>query len=390
MIGERLTQLRLARNLTLEALSAKIGGVVTKQALSKYEQNQSQPSPTVLTRLSAALGVKANYFLAPPQITVKFLAYRKASSLLEREKNRVKSIVTECLEDSIRVQALIGQSKEDIVPWNKLAISSLEDTEQQAIHLRALWDLGSSPINDVVETLEEHRLCVLTIEADEKFDGISALGYDASGEILAGAIVSRQDIPGERQRLNLSHELGHLVLKVPDTIDEEQAAFRFASAFLVPAEKLIEAIGTKRSYVHISELFGLKKRFGISVQAILRRMLELGIINETYYRRWCIYLSKAGWKKHEPHELESEEPKWLSRNLSRLVAEGAISKEEAERMLGVGINVDEFANIDRRGAFLKLSLDKRRQLLAGQVELLSEYYETEAEELVAEDAVNDY
>ena len=35
MIGERLTQLRLARNLTLDALSAKMGGIVTKQALVK-------------------------------------------------------------------------------------------------------------------------------------------------------------------------------------------------------------------------------------------------------------------------------------------------------------------------------------------------------------------
>ena len=60
MIGERLIQLRLAQNLTLDALAEKMGGIVTKQALSKYEQNQAQPSPIVLTKLSAALGVKAS------------------------------------------------------------------------------------------------------------------------------------------------------------------------------------------------------------------------------------------------------------------------------------------------------------------------------------------
>ncbi len=76
MIGERLTQLRLARNLTLDALSAKMGGIVTKQALSKYEQSQAQPSPLVLTKLSAALGVKANYFLSTKQIDLKLVAYR--------------------------------------------------------------------------------------------------------------------------------------------------------------------------------------------------------------------------------------------------------------------------------------------------------------------------
>jgi Zn-dependent peptidase ImmA (M78 family)/transcriptional regulator with XRE-family HTH domain len=390
MIGERLAQLRLARNLTLDALSAKMGGIVTKQALSKYEQNQAQPSPLVLTKLSAALGVKANYFLSPPQITVKFVAYRKATSLLPREKARVESVVTQCLEDRIRVQTLIGQIKTDVLPWNELAISSLEDTERQASHMRKLWELGSSPISDVVGTFEEHQLCVLSIEADEKFDGMSALGYDTSGNILAGAIVSRQDVPGERQRLNLTHELGHLVLKVPESIDEEKAAFRFGSAFLAPAERLVREVGAKRSYIHISELLILKKQFGISIQALLHRMLELGIINDSYYRRWCVYINKTGWKKQEPDELVRETPQWLTRNLSRLVGEGAMAREEAERMLGTGIDVEEPTNIVQRHAFLKLPMDKRRQMLADQAKLLSGYYEKEAEYLTSEDLINDY
>ena len=390
MIGERLVQLRLARNLTLDALSAKIGGIVTKQALSKYEQNQAQPSPLVLTKLSAALGVKASYFLSPPQIVVKFVAYRKAISLLPREKARVESVVTQCLEDRIRVQTLIGQMKTDVLPWNELAISSLEDTERQASHMRTLWELGASPISDVVGTFEEHRLCVLSIEADQKFDGMSALGYDTSGNILAGAIVSRQDVPGERQRLNLTHELGHLVLKVPENIDEEKAAFRFGSAFLAPAERLIRGVGAKRSYIHISELLILKRQFGISIQALLHRMLELGIINDSYYRRWCIYINKTGWKKQEPDELVRETPQWLTRNLSRLVGEGAITRGEAERMLGTSIDVEEPTNIVQSRAFLKLPMDKRRQMLADQAKLLSGYYEKEAEYLTSEDGINDY
>jgi len=390
MIGERLTQLRLARNLTLDALSAKMGGIVTKQALSKYELDQAQPSPLVLTKLSAALGVKASYFLSQCQIRVEFIAYRKKLSLTEREKTRVKSVVTQCLEDRIRVQTLVGQTKTDVLPWNKLAISSLEDAEKQASHMRTLWELGASPISDVVGTLEEHQLCVLSIEADEKFDGMSALGYDTTGNILAGAIVSREDVPGERQRLNLTHELGHLVLKIPGSIDEEEAAFRFASAFLAPADRLIKQVGSQRSYIHISELLILKKQFGISIQALLRRMRELGIINDSYYRRWCIYISKTGWKKHEPDELARERPQWLTRNLSRLVGEGAIPREEAERMLGAGIDVDEPNRLAQRHAFLKLPMDKRRQLLAEHAKLLSEYYEKEAEYLTSEDAINDY
>jgi Zn-dependent peptidase ImmA (M78 family) len=390
MIGERLTQLRLAQNLTLEALSAKMGGIVTKQALSKYEMNQIQPSPSVLTKLSATLGVKSSYFLSPSPIMVKFVAYRKRTSLPEREEARVRSVVTQCLEDRVRIQTLVGQTKTDILPWNKLEISSLEDTEKQANHIRALWDLGTSPISNVVATLEDHQLCVLSIEADEKFDGISALGCDTSENVLAGAIVTRKDVPGERQRLNLTHELGHSVLKIPANIDEEKAAFRFGSAFLVPADRLFKEVGTKRSYIHISELQILKKQFGISIQALLHRMWELGIINDTYYRRWCVYISKTGWKKHEPDELATETPQWLTRNLSRLIVEGAIAKDEAERILGSKIEVEQPSRIVRRRAFLQLSIDKRSPLLAEQTKQLSEYYEKEAEYLTSEDKIDDY
>jgi len=390
MIGERLTQLRLARNLTLDALSIKMGGLVTKQALSKYEQNQAQPSPLVLTKLSAALGVKANYFLAPLEIQVKFVAYRSATSLPDREKERVKNVVTQCLEDRIRVQTLIGQSQMNAIPWKKLEISSLEDTETQANHMRQLWELGTSPISNVIGTFEEHQLCVLSIKADEKFDGMSALGCDSSGDVLAGAIVSRQDIPGERQRLNLTHELGHLVLNIPETIDEEKAAFRFGSAFLAPAEQLIRAIGHKRSYINIAELLILKKQFGISIQALLHRMLEIGIINDTYYKRWCIYINKTGWKKHEPDELVPEKPEWFTRNLSRLAGEGAITKDEAEQILGTNIAIDKQLESTSRQAFLRLPIEQRRQLLAPQVKSLVDYYENEAEDLIAEDGANEY
>lgn len=390
MIGERLNQLRLAQSLTLDALAEKMGGIVTKQALSKYEQNQAQPSPIVLSKLSAALGVKANYLLSPSSISVEFIAYRKLTSLPEREKARVKSVVTQCLEDRVKVQTLIGQSRPDFLPWNQLEISSLEDTERHAGDIRKLWELGASPISSVVGTLEEHQLCVLSIEADEKFDGISALGRDTSGNILAGALVTRQGVPGERQRLNLTHELGHSVLKIPSNIDEEEAAFRFASAFLIPAERLITEVGARRSYVHISELLILKKQFGISLQALLRRMRDLGIINDTYYRRWCIYISKQGWKRQEPDELVRETPQWLKRNLSRLVGEGAISQEEAERILGTSIDVQQPRNVIQRRAFLELPIAQRRKKLAEQAKLLSGYYEKEAEFLPIEEEINDY
>ena len=93
MISQRLRRLRLARGLTLEALAAKMGGIVTKQALSQYERGKTRPSPLVLARLAEALDVKAAYLSSEPTISVRFIAYRKRSRLPKREQARVESIV---------------------------------------------------------------------------------------------------------------------------------------------------------------------------------------------------------------------------------------------------------------------------------------------------------
>jgi transcriptional regulator with XRE-family HTH domain len=55
MNGQRLKQLRLARGLSLQQLAEAMGGIVTKQALSKYEQDKDEPSARVLAALSEAL-----------------------------------------------------------------------------------------------------------------------------------------------------------------------------------------------------------------------------------------------------------------------------------------------------------------------------------------------
>ena len=62
-----------------------------------------------------------------------------------------------------------------------------------------------------------------------------AVAFDGSTKPQAAAVVSRLGVPGDRQRLNLAHELGHLVLKIPPLADQEKLAFRFGAALLAPS-----------------------------------------------------------------------------------------------------------------------------------------------------------
>jgi len=389
MVGHRLKQLRLARNLSLDALAAEMGGIVTKQAISKYENGRAQPSPVVMTKLASVLGVKAAYFFHEPTISVEFIAYRRSPILLKREEERIKGIVERALEDRVRLQELSGQLDESMIPIREWHVDALEDTEKAAEELRERWKLGLAPISNTCDTLEEHGLAVLAVEANERFDGISAIAYDDERHVKAAATVTRRDIDGERQRLNLAHELGHIVLDISEKVHEEQAAFRFGAAFLAPCARIFDEVGKKRALIQVAELLLLKRQFGISMQALVYRLHELGIITDSYYSRWWPLFDSYGWRTKEPEALPYEEPHWLRRTALRLLAEGLISRGDVERMLGERIELEQPVSVVQRRAFLKLPLAKRRQILAEQAKKIAKHYEenTEWRELQGGDLV---
>lgn len=62
--GQRLRAARKMAGLSMEDLAAKIGGIVTKQAIGKYETGQMMPSPEVLEKLVSVLNI-ATWGAAP-------------------------------------------------------------------------------------------------------------------------------------------------------------------------------------------------------------------------------------------------------------------------------------------------------------------------------------
>jgi len=378
MIGRRLQQLRLARNLSLEELAVQMGGMVTRQAISKYEHGKANPTPTVLAKLANVLSVNASYFFTEPSIKVEFIAYRQSGQLLERESERIKSKIECELENRVEILELLGQVDGSKIPIQAFPVNIMEDTEKAAEKLREHWDLGLEPIRNITETLENRNICVINAEANDDFDGISAKVCDQENSLKTIALVTRTEVDVVRQRLNLTHELGHLVLNISEQLGEEDvenAAFRFGAAFLAPAKRIFEDIGERRSAVQIQELFLLKRRFGLSIRALIRRLLELKIINESYYESLFSLINKLGWRKHEPEDWDVESSFWLEKNTIRLFTEGVIDKNTVKRIIGENVEFDFPESVIQRQEFLKLPLEKRRQLLAEQAKRVAKQYE---------------
>jgi len=369
MLGGRIKQFRCARGLSQDMLVDKIGGIVSKQSISKYEREVTLPSPRILNKIAKALDVKAASLWKEPSFNVEFIAYRKGSGLNTIEQEKIEAQVQETLEKCMKISELRNCNAKVDIPVNAFPITQIEDAEEAAEYLRESWSLGVDPIANVTAMLEGKNVFVLEIDAPDSFDGISAFAKDVNGKkVVAAAVVSANDRSGERQRLNLVHELGHLVLKMPEEADskfEENAAFRFGSALLAPKEAIYNEVGRKRTSLSIEELILLKERFGLSLQALVMRLNVLDIVSDSYKKDFFFFINKQGWKRTEPKELEPEKATWIKKNVLMALSESLISHRQAEQLLGKKIDVGEDVPGKRRG-FMMLSLSERNKILSTQ------------------------
>ncbi|MFM8831183.1 MAG: helix-turn-helix domain-containing protein [Spartobacteria bacterium] len=374
-MNDRLKQYRLARGYSLNDLSARIGGLVTKQALSKYENGLMQPSASVFTSLAEALGVKSSELLRPPVHKISLLAFRKMAGMGVKEQESIKALVQLEFEKRLRLQEKISGSPRLGMRLGGYDASDEEMADEAAQKLRADLRLGVDPIANMTALLEDHAIHVISLGASRLFDGFSAVAKDTSGAAVSAAVVCRNNVTGDRQRLTLAHELGHLVLRESDDQKSEKLAYRFAAAFLVPREPLVKEVGEKRTSLNVHELLLLKARFGVSVQALIRRIRDLEIISEPTYKSACITISRMGWRTKEPGTpIPPEHSTWLEQAALRAWSEGLINDAEVQSLIGsVPAHSTETSSI-RRKEFLKLSKAQRDSILQDQAKTLETHY----------------
>jgi transcriptional regulator with XRE-family HTH domain len=367
---------RLARAMTLDELASAIGGLVTKQAISKYERGLMLPSPRVLGSLARALGVRLSELLAAPQVTVEVLGFRKLSRLAAREQDRVRAVVSRMLEHRVQLQQATGQGNgcDCEIPVSKYRSATLQDCEAIAGTLRDAWSLGVGPIPSVTDVLEEHHIHVLELDTGRAIDGVAAVARDDSGAIRAAAVVSRRGLPGDLQRLSLVHELGHLVMQAAPGVDSEKAAIRFGAAFLAPADLVRGDVGVSRRRVALGELILLKRRYGMSIQSLIYRLRDLGIISEGSTTALWRQVNGRGWKQEEPDPLDPERPQWARRAALRAIAEGSLTVDEAEIMIGIRPDTPRPPETTERRDLMKLPLSERNRRLKSDALRASEDY----------------
>ncbi len=337
-VGQRIRVSRRACGLSLRQLQARIGNRVTAQAISKYERDESMPSSGVFIALADALGVPIDYLVSDSDIRLESVEFRKKRHTSRREEARVKARVLHLMERYLTVEEILRLPTvaEDLpreAPWPVRCNPA--GAEQAALDMRTYWGIGLDPIPNLVDLLEERGIKVLAMTLPD-IDGLTARVRREDGGLASVVVVNREGW-GERQRFTLAHELGHLVLDPAPEVDGERAAHRFAGAFLMPAETLRAETGRHRKSIGWSELFELKRIFGVSVQALTYRCKELGIFGGPLFRALFEEFKRRGWRDppyEEPGAMRGETPHRFERLCFRALSEEAISEAKAAELLG--------------------------------------------------------
>jgi Zn-dependent peptidase ImmA (M78 family)/DNA-binding XRE family transcriptional regulator len=331
--GVRIKQARQRRKLSQRALAEQVD--VSHNAISKYERGINKPGSDVLLQIADALDVDVSFFLRPVRVDHIEPAYRKLSKLKKSSEYQLIERIRDWLERYLEAEAIVEPEPADFdmpsgFPWT---VTSEGDAEAASLALREAWDLGTDPIEDMTSVLEDHGIRVGIIEADDGFD---ACTFRAEIDGGVPVIVTRQGLPGDRQRFNLAHELGHLLLKVNDDLDEEKACHRFAGALLAPEPAVREAAGgSERKNVTLDELHVLKHKFGISMQSLFFRLRDLGITSDASARNAHRTFRKRGWHLEEPGDpIDPEHPERFHLLVLRALGEDLIGERRARELYG--------------------------------------------------------
>ena len=142
------------------------------------------------------------------------------------------------------------------------------------------------------------------------FRTLSVDGVTMTSSGMPPCIFLNRNQPADRQRLSLSHELGHIIMHRVPSPTMEAEAYDFASALLMPSQEIRPYLS---DYLTIQKLAALKLTWRVSMQALLYRAKAIGAITEHQSQYLWRQISSLGYRRSEPPELDfpAEEPKVL-------------------------------------------------------------------------------
>ena len=330
--GQNLKLARQYNGLTIGELAKKLD--ISSQAESQYELGQTTPQFDNLIKLSEALHFPTTFFFQESKITVKTGSSYFRSLMKTSKKYRDEQVIKiKFLAELYTVlEEYIEFPKEDL-PLNRELYKSPEDAAQI---LREYWNLGDEPILNMVGLLESKGFIITSFENSTKDIDAFSQYFEIQGQPVFIIAFSNNKNSAARINFDLAHELGHIMLHEwsednenisrEDFKQHEKEANAFAAAFLLPENKFKTDLRFMPSYLgHYVEL---KKKWRVSIGAMLHRACELGIITQNQYQYNLRIMNAKGLRVNEPLDdvIPVSYPSMLSNAVSLLIDNKVFTK----------------------------------------------------------------
>lgn len=343
VFGARVRQLRLALGLTQTELAARTG--IASGAISMIENGHQEADSAILSALAEVLDCRPSYLTS------------SAIAQFDRPKLRAyadapQRAVDRTLFDSISaVEAIRSAGLRTLAVKLPMYDSDLNDDgeiDRIAADVRTAAGLDAEEVIPNVIRAAERLGCVV-LPLDRELGRHWGMSLTVEGTpVIRVARPSHDadiDIPGDRQRFTVAHELGHLVLHAGsaqpaaplEAARMEQQANRFAASFLVPGDSALEDLEALGGRVTLRTLALLKQKWGYSIKAFVFRFREMGVIDDAHARSLYKQISARKWNKEEPHRPGTESAVWLAKALREAFPTGDVV-DGASRASGLGAN----------------------------------------------------
>ena len=333
--GQRLRQARLYNGLTINELADILG--VTKQAISQYETQNVTPEFKKMRIITEKLKFPSSYFFQEDiyEVNAKTTYFR---ALLSANKNSR-------LQQQIKLKHLviIYQVLNKYLEFPSLNIPKIEykndlDFEQIALDLRNYWEIGEKPIDNISYLFEKNGIIVASYPVNQNNIDAYSQKFKVEDNDRYIIVLSNDKNLAARSNFDAAHELGHILLhdwnidleelSREEFKQQEREANYFAAAFLLPKNAFLRDVSLyPRDLKNYNEL---KKKWKVSISAMLIRANRLGVITDNQYQYLMKQMAINNWRNPEPLDniLIKQEPILLNKSIEMLLQNKIFNAKE--------------------------------------------------------------
>jgi XRE family transcriptional regulator, fatty acid utilization regulator len=276
-IGERIRDARERLQWTQQRLADALG-LSSSQIVSSIESGQREVKAWELFRIAALLHTPAEWFLGATDLQRPQVQWR-----VRPQGDDVPEIETKFLQRCEKY-ALLEKWCES-PPFRELKPITLPGPNpsfhvvgREAQNVRDAMGLGMRPACTLEKTLEEDYGVKIFYESL----GDRGAGFSVNGPFGPAMLMNGDNVPW-RRNYSIAHELFHLLTPVGwESPAYEKLADVFASALLLPAEPVIDAIAARIQDGKISfeSLVEIAREIEVSIDALLWRLVNLGRLSK--------------------------------------------------------------------------------------------------------------